>query len=66
METRKRARIVKEMEAEIGRERDRKGKAVAKEEKMEEIDEIHNHSEEEEDRKNNSRRDKGRSRSEEK
>eukprot|EP00253_Pinus_taeda_P033746 PITA_33746 len=51
METRKRARIAEEMEAERGRERDRKGKEVMKEEKVEEIYEIFDDSKEDADRK---------------
>jgi len=50
METRTRSRAAEEMIAAEGKERDRKGKAVAKEEASEEIYEIYNDSEEDEDR----------------
>ena len=50
METRKRARLAEEMEVERGREKDRKGKEVMKEERVEEIYEILDDSEEDENR----------------
>lgn len=50
METRKRARLAEEMEAERIREQDRKGKGVMKEEKPEEIYEILDISDEDESR----------------
>lgn len=60
METRKRARAVEELEASKHKDRDRKGKALAKEEKVEEIYKIYDDSEDEEDLQEQGRRSKER------
>lgn len=51
METRMRSRAAEELQTVEGKDRDRKGKAVMKEEAVEEILEIYDDSEEEEDRR---------------